>query len=64
MSYNFAHYYSSINFIIKYMLKFYSIFKPILKYSHMIFSLKDGIDNFIYIHNYKKYYYTNKCENY
>ena len=46
------------------MFKFYSIFKPPLKYSHIIFSLKDRIDNFIYKHNYKKCYYINKCHNY
>ena len=49
MSYNFAHYYSNINFIINYMFKFYSIFKPPLKYSHIIFSLKDRIKKCYYI---------------
>ena len=41
------------------MFKFYSIFKPPSKYSHIIFPLKGRIDNFIYKHNYKKCYYMN-----
>ena len=60
VSYNFAHYYSNINFIINYMFKFYSIFKPPSKYFHIIFPLKDRINNFIYKHNYKKCYYINE----
>lgn len=37
------------------MFKFYATFKSYPKYFHIIFSLKDRVDSFIYKHN------NNKC---